>query len=53
MEVSYSEGLASHTGPESCVGARKGAGFFFFFLALTGTYRQGMSRECMPRHEAG
>ena len=31
MKESYSEGLASHTGPESCVGVRKGAG-----EALTG-----------------
>jgi hypothetical protein len=26
MEISYSGGLASHTGPESCVGVRKGDG---------------------------
>ena len=41
MEVSYSEGLASHTGPESCVGVRKDAG-----EALTGV-RTGrvLSRE--------
>src|SRR6266536_3310389 len=25
MQESYGEGLASHTGPESCVGAREGA----------------------------
>ena len=31
MEVSYSEGLASHIGPESCVGVRKDDG-----EALTG-----------------
>ena len=31
MEVSYGEGLASHTGPKSCVIARKGEG-----EALTG-----------------
>lgn len=31
MEVLHVEGLASHNGPESCVGARKGAG-----EALTG-----------------
>jgi RNA-directed DNA polymerase len=31
MEVSYSEGLANHAGPESCVGVRKDAG-----EALTG-----------------
>jgi RNA-directed DNA polymerase len=41
MEVSYSEGLASHTGPESCVGVRKDEG-----EALTGV-RTGwvLSRE--------
>jgi RNA-directed DNA polymerase len=41
MEISYSEGLASHTGPESCVGVRKGTG-----EALTGV-RTGwvLSRE--------
>jgi hypothetical protein len=41
MEDSYSEGLASHTGPESCIGARKSAG-----EALTGV-RAGrvLSRE--------
>ena len=41
MEVSYSEGLANHAGPESCVGARKGEG-----EALTGV-RAGwvLSRE--------
>ena len=26
MEVSYGEGLASHTGPESCAAAREGGG---------------------------
>jgi RNA-directed DNA polymerase len=31
MQESYGEGLATHTGPESCVGARKGDG-----EALTG-----------------
>jgi RNA-directed DNA polymerase len=41
MEVSYSEGLANHTGSESCVGVRKGEG-----EALTGV-RTGwvLSRE--------
>ncbi len=41
MEVSYSEGLANHIGPESCVGVRKDAG-----EALTGE-RTGwvLSRE--------
>ena len=41
MEVPYGEGLASHTGPESCVCARKGIG-----EALTGEVRAGqLSRE--------
>ena len=31
MEVSYGEGVASHTGPESCAGVREGRG-----EALTG-----------------
>ena len=35
MKESYGEGLASHTGPESCVGRRKAAG-----EALTGGYTQ-------------
>ena len=41
MKESYGEGLATHTGPESCVGARKGDG-----EALTGE-RAGrvLSRE--------
>jgi hypothetical protein len=41
MGISYSEGLANHAGPESCVGVRKGAG-----EALTGV-RAGwvLSRE--------
>ena len=41
MQVSYSEGLANHTGPESCVGIREDAG-----EALTGA-RTGwpLSRE--------
>jgi len=33
MKESYGEGLASHTGPESCVGRRKAAG-----EALTGVH---------------
>ena len=33
MKESYGEGLASHTGPKSCVGVRKGAG-----EALTGVH---------------
>ena len=41
MQVSYSEGVASHTGPESCVGVREGAG-----EALTGErIGQPSSRE--------
>jgi hypothetical protein len=41
MEVPYGEGLASHTGPESCVYTRKGIG-----EALTGEVRAGLlSRE--------
>jgi hypothetical protein len=41
MEVPYGEGLASHTGPESCVYARKGID-----EALTGEVRAGLlSRE--------
>jgi hypothetical protein len=41
MEESYSEGLASHTGPESCIGVRESTG-----EALTGV-RAGrvLSRE--------
>src|SRR5262245_25724965 len=44
MQESYGEGLATHTGPESCVGARKGDG-----EALTGG-RAGrvFSRERCP-----
>jgi hypothetical protein len=43
MKESYVEGLATHDGPESCVGARKGVG-----EALTGV-RAGwvLSRESM------
>ncbi len=33
MRESYSEGVASHTGPESCAGAREGPG-----EALTGVH---------------
>jgi hypothetical protein len=41
MKVPYGEGLASHTGPESCVWTRKSAG-----EALTGEVRAGLlSRE--------
>ena len=37
MKVPYGEGLASHTGPESCVDTRKGIG-----EALTGGVRAGL-----------
>ena len=41
MKVPYGEGLAAHTGPESCVDTRKGIG-----EALTGGVRAGLlSRE--------
>ena len=41
MQVSYSEGVANHTGPESCVGIREDAG-----EALTGErIGQPSSRE--------
>jgi RNA-directed DNA polymerase len=41
MEVPYDEGVASHIGPESCTGARKGAG-----EALTGeSAGRALSRE--------
>ena len=41
MKVSYGEGLAIHTGSESCIGGRKGAG-----EALTGVRTgQVLSRE--------
>jgi hypothetical protein len=44
MKVSYGEGLAIHTGSESCIGARKGAG-----EALTGVrIGQVLSREIEP-----
>ncbi len=42
MKVPYIEGVANHSGPESCVGARKGAG-----EALTGV-RAGRTIE--PRN---
>ena len=43
MQVSYSEGLAIHTGPESCVGIREDAG-----EALTGEHiGQPSSRESL------
>ena len=44
MKESYGEGLASHTGPESCVGRRKAAG-----EALTGVHAdQPLSSEITP-----
>jgi hypothetical protein len=44
MKVSYSEGLATHTGSESCIFVRKGAG-----EALTGVRAgQVLSREIEP-----
>ena len=44
MKVSYGEGLAIHTGSESCIGARKSAG-----EALTGVRAgQVLSREIEP-----
>ena len=43
MQVSHSEGLANHTGPESCVGIREDAG-----EALTGERTgQPLSRESL------
>ena len=45
MEVSYGEGIAIHTGSESCICARKGAG-----EALTGVGTgQPLSREIETR----
>jgi hypothetical protein len=44
MKVSYGEGLAIHTGSESCIGVHKGAG-----EALTGVrIGQALSREIEP-----
>ena len=41
MKIPYGEGVANHTGPESCVDGRKGIG-----EALTGEVRAGLlSRE--------
>jgi hypothetical protein len=54
MKESYSEGLASHTGPESCAGAREGTG-----EALTGVHTgQVLSSEittsvCRPCSNTG
>jgi RNA-directed DNA polymerase len=49
MEVPYSEGLANHAGPESCVGVREAAG-----EALTGV-RAGwvLSREINAPPQGG
>ena len=44
MRVSYGEGLASHTGPESCADARKGRG-----EALTG----GSAGRVLSRENCG
>jgi len=44
MKESYSEGLASHAGPESCAGARKGTG-----EALTGVHT-GQVLSCEINH---
>ncbi len=44
MEVSYGEGVASHTGPESCAVARKGRG-----EALTG----GRAGRVLSRENGG
>jgi len=44
MQESYGEGVASHTGPESCAGAREGMG-----EALSrGTSRPGMEPRNTP-----
>ena len=43
MKESYSEGLATHTGPESCVGGRKASG-----EALTGVRAGWVSSREMP-----
>ena len=42
MKVPYAEGLASHDGPESCAGARKGVG-----EALTGEHAGRVSSREM------
>ena len=44
MKVSYGEGLANHTVPESCASARKGGG-----EALTG---ERMGRAIEPRNDS-
>jgi hypothetical protein len=48
MRESYSEGLASRTGPESCVGSRKAE-----HAALTGAHAGGvLSREILRNQSA-
>ena len=41
MQVPYDEGLASHIGPESCVGVREGGGVFKGLLTVVGAARFG------------
>ena len=49
MKESYGEGIASHTGPKSCVGARKGEG-----EALTGVHTGPvLSREIVAPPRGG
>ena len=45
MEESDIEGLATHGGPESCVGVRKGGG-----EALTGVVQAGLSSRVIPNY---
>src|SRR5213593_5287424 len=47
MRESHGEGLASHTGPESCVGPREGAG-----EALTGDVQAGYAAAKGPLRDA-
>src|SRR5512144_932639 len=44
MKESYSEGVATHTGPESCAGSRKASG-----EALTGVRAGWVSSREMPK----
>src|SRR3989338_6246063 len=48
MEVSYGKGLATHTGPKSCVGAREGTG-----EALTGVRVGPVSSRAINRPPKG
>ena len=49
MKESYGEGIASHTGPKSCAGVRKGAG-----EALTGVHAGPvLSREIVAPPQGG